>query len=137
MQTEFWHDSFHGLIPKENYAMMLTQGEETGLTVRLEGRLYNVNLNFGIAHAINILDEGVLLRNPPGVIYPNEIELCQTGYPSTLYYVENGAYASMIKTCMTDELYEAFRLRQYNLVTANYVVEIICSREPDITVTAN
>ena len=135
MLNELWHDSFHGLIPKEKYAMHLTQGEETGLVIRLEGRQHNVNLNFGIAHGVNILDEGVLLRDPPGVTYPSEAELRRTGYPSTLYYVENGAYSAYIQACMSTELYEALRLRQYNLVTASYVVEIICSREPDVSVT--
>lgn len=35
---------------------------------------------------------------------------------------------------MTPELYKAMNLRQYNLITLNYVVEIICSAEPLITI---
>ena len=55
--------------------------------------------------------------------------------PDTLYQVENGAYAAYFKACISPNLYEAMNLRQYNLVTLNYVVEIICATEPTITVT--
>ena len=137
MLREIWHDSFQGMIPKEPYTLHLNQIDENCLVIRLEGLRYNVTLDFGIAPAVNILDEGVLLVNLPGVEYPNAAELRRTGYPSTLYAIENGLYATLIRTQMTEEIYEALQLRQYNLVTLNYVVEIICSDEPVITVTTN
>ena len=135
MRNEFWHDSFHGQIPRETYEMQLLQGEQQGLVVHLYGSLHHVTLNFGNVHAINILDEGVQLHDPPGVTFVNQSELHCAGFPDTLYQVENGAYAAYIKACMSTDLYEAMNLRQYTLVTLNYVVEVICGTEPIITIT--
>ena len=135
MINEFWHDSFHGQIPKENYEMQLLQGEQQGLLIHLYGSAHQVTINFGIVHALNILDEGVQLHDPPGVTFMNQAKLHRASFPGTLYLVENGAYAAYIKACMSTDLYEAMNLRQYNLVTLNYVIEVICISEPIITVT--
>ena len=135
MINEFWHDSFHGQIPKENYEMQLLQGEQHGLMIHLYGPHHSVTLDFGIVQAINILDEGVQLHDSPGVTFVNQAKIHRAGFPDTLYLVENGAFASYIKACMSTDLYEAMNLRQFNLVTLNYVVEIICAAEPIITVT--
>ena len=135
MINEFWHDSFHGQIPKENYEMQLLQGEQQGLVIHLYGPHHSVTLDFGIVQAINILDEGIQLHDPPGVTFVNQAELHRSGFPDTLYQVENGAYAAYIKACMSTDLYEAMNLRQYTLVTRNHVVEIISAAEPTITVT--
>ncbi len=135
MLNEFWRNSFHGQIPKENYEMQLLQGGQQGLLFHLYGSAHHVTLDFGIAQAVNILDESVQLDDPPGVTFVNQAELHRAGFPNTLYLVENGAYAAYIKACMSTDLYEAMNLRQYNLVTHNYVVEIICTAEPIITVT--
>ena len=134
MRNEAWHSQFQGLIPKDKYEMQLIQGAEQGLVIHLYGQHHHVTQDFGIAQAVNILDEGVQLVPPPGVCFQNQKELHQSGFPDTLYLVENGAYAAYIQACMTRELYEAMKLRQFNLVTLNYVVEIICGGEPSITV---
>ena len=123
------------MISKDKYEMQLIQGEEKGLVIHLYGQHSHVTLDFGIAQAVNILGEGVELAPPPGVRFQNQQELHRSGFPDTLYLVENGAYAAYIQDCMSRELYEAMDLRQYNLVTLNYVVEIICFEEPAITVT--
>ena len=135
MLNELWHDSFHGQIPRETYDMQLLQGEPQGLVIKLYGSLHHVTLDFGNVQAINILDEGVQLHDPPGVTLANQAELHRSGFPDTLYRVGNGAYAAYLKACMSADLYEAMNLRQYTLVTRNYVVEIICAAEPTITVT--
>ena len=135
MINEFWHDCFRGRIPKENYDMKLVQGEQQGLVIHLYGPHHSVTLDFGIVQAINILDEGVQLHDPPGVTFVKQADLHRSGFPDTLYQVENGAYAAYLKACMGTDLYEAMNLRQFNLVTLNYVVEIICAAEPIITVT--
>ena len=134
MLNEFWQDCFRGQIPRENYEMQLLQDEQHGLVIHLYGSAHHVTLNFGNVQAINILDEGVQLHDLPGVTFVNQAELHRTGFPNTLYQVENGAYAAYIKACMSPNLYEAMNLRQYTLVTCNYVVEIICAAEPTITV---
>ena len=135
MRNEFWQDCFQSRIPKEDYEMQLLQGEQQGLVVHLYGSLHHVTLDFGNAQAINILDEGVQLHDPPDVTLVNQSELHRAGFPNTLYQVENGAYAAYIKACMSTDLYEAMNLRQYTLVTRNHVVEIICAAEPSITIT--
>ena len=105
MLNEIWHSPFQGLIPKDDYEMRLIQGEEKGLVIQLSGQHCHVTLDFGIAQAVNILDEGVQLAPPPGVCFQNQQELHRSGFPDTLYHVENGAYASYIQACMTRELY--------------------------------
>ena len=135
MLNEFWQDCFQSRIPKENYEMQLHHGEQQGLVIHLYGSLHHVTLNFGNAQAVNILDEGVQLHDLPGVTFVNQAELHRAGFPNTLYQVENGAYAAYLKAYMGTDLYEAMNLRQYALVTLNYVVEIICAAEPSITVT--
>ena len=135
MINEFWQDCFRGRIPKENYDMKLLQGEQQGLMIHLYGPHHSVTLDFGNVQAVNILDEGVQLHDPPGVTLVNQAELHRSGFPDTLYRVENGAYAAYLKACMGTDLYEAMNLRQYTLVTLNHVVEIICAAEPTITVT--
>ena len=135
MRNEFWQDCFRDQIPRENYEMQLIQGEQQGLVIHLCGAFHHVTLDFGNVQAINILDEGVQLHDPPGVTLANQSELHRAGFPDTLYQVENGAYAAYVKACMGTDLYEAMNLRQYTLVTCNYVVEIICAAEPIITVT--
>ena len=134
MRNEFWQDCFRGQIPRETYEMQLIQGEQQGLLIHLHGPHHSVTLDFGIVQAINILDEGIQLHDPPGVTFGNQAELHRAGFPDTLYQVENGAYAAYVKACMGTDLYEAMNLRQYTLVTRNYVVEIICAAEPIITV---
>lgn len=135
MVNEFWQDSFRDQIPRETYEMQLRHGERQGLVIQLYGSLHHVTLDFGNAQAINILDEGIQLHDPPGVTLVNQAELHHAGFSDTLYQVENGAYAAYIKALMSTDLYEAMNLRQYTLVTRNYVVEIICAAEPIITVT--
>ena len=135
MLNEFWQDSFHGQIPRETYEMQLLQGEQQGLVIHLYGSAHHVTLDFGNVQAVNVLDEGVRLNELPSVTFVNQAELHRAGFPDTLYLVENGAYAAYVKACMSADLYEAMSLRQYTLVTLNYVVEIICAAEPDITVT--
>lgn len=135
MLNEFWQDCFQGQIPRENYEMQLHQGEQHGLVIHLYGSAHHVTINFGNVQAVNILEEGVQLNDPPGVTFVNQAELHQAGFPDTLYQVENGAYAAYVKACMGTDLYAAMNLHQYTLVTLNYVVEIICTAEPTITVT--
>jgi hypothetical protein len=135
MRNEFWQDCFRDQIPRENYEMQLLQGEQQGLVIHLYGSFHHVTLDFGNVQAINILDEGVQLNDPPRVTFVNQAELHRPGFPDTLYQVENGAYAAYLKAYMGTDLYETMNLRQYTLVTLNYVVEIICAAEPIITIT--
>ena len=73
----------------------------------------------------------------PALNLPMKPNYAKTATPVHSILIENGVYTTLIQTRMTEEIYEAFRLRQYNLVTANYLVEIICSMEPVVTVSEN
>lgn len=130
---EEWVDRFVGLIPFDYYTMHLQTGEENGLIILLEGEHSNVNIDFGIAHAINVLDEGVQLNDPPGFSTCNDL-VPETTFPSTIYLIKNGRYAHFIELCMGKVLFETLHLRQYNIVTQNYVVMVIAQDDPLITV---
>lgn len=132
--TELWHDTFANIIPKDTYTMQLEQGEKQGLIILLEGLHHEVTLNFGIVQAVNILDEGVQLNEPCGVSRANLDHLRKTGYSNTLYLVENGAYGAYIRASMTADVYDFMKLRQYDIVTLNYVVEIVTAYEPEIQI---
>lgn len=135
MLNEFWLDCFRDQIPKENYEMQLIQSEQQGLVIHQNGSHQSVALDFGNVQAVNILDEGVQLNEPPGVTFANQAEPHESSFSNTLYRTENGSYAAYIKACIGTDLYETMNLHQYTLVTLNYVVEIICGAEPTITVT--
>lgn len=128
---ETWHEAFPGAIPQDTYTLHLLHGERQGLTVLLEGNSHNVTLTFGNVQAANILDEGVQLGGP-GIT--NHTQLRSSNFAATLYLVENGCYTAHIKSLMSSDLYEALHLRQYVLVTLNYVVEIVTGFEPTIQV---
>lgn len=126
---ETWHEAFPGTIPQDTYTIHLQYGERQGLTILLEGNTHNVTMTFGNVQAANILDEGIQLGGP-GIT--NHDQLRSSNFAATLYLVENGYYAAHIKSQMSPALYETFNLRQYVLVTLNYVVEIISGFEPTI-----
>ena len=132
MTKEYWHRDFASIIPHDAYFMQLHHSDQQGLVLTLSGKANTVTLDFGIIHAVNILDEGVQLNAPPGFPFENRDELHTAGFPDTIYRVENGAYAAYLKSMMTSELYESYGLRQYNIVTQNHVAEVICSEEPII-----
>ena len=135
LTKEIWHDRFQGLIPHDrHYSLRLEHGEENGLILRLESQDNRVILDFGSVHAVNIVDEGVHLNDPPGICTDTLLLLEKTDFSSTLYLVENGGYGTYVKACMTPELYGALHLRQYNVVTMNYCIEIVTAYEPRITV---
>lgn len=128
---ETWHEAFPGSIPLDTYTLHLQHGERQGLTILLEGNSHNVALTFGNVQAANILDESIQLGGP-GI--RNHTQLRSSSFAATLYLVENGCYAAHIKSLMSADLYEAFNLRQYVLVTLNYVVEIVTGFEPLIQI---
>ena len=129
--TETWHDQFAGLIPKEDYSMHLEQGERQGLRILLDGKTHQITLDFGNVQGVNIVDEGVQLNGP---IITNHKQLQEANFGSTIYLVENGTYEAYIKNHLSPELYNLFTLRQYCVVTCNYVVEIVTSFSPEINI---
>lgn len=131
MIPETWHEAFPGTIPQDTYTLHLQHGERQGLTILLEGSAHDVTLIFGNVQAVNILNEGVQLNGPEII---NHKQLRESNFAATLYLVENGCYGAYIKSLMSADLYEALNLRQYVLVSLNYVVEIVTGFEPTIQV---
>lgn len=131
MIPETWHEAFPGTIPQDTYTIHLQHSERQGLTILLEGNAHDVTLTFGNVQAVNILDEGTQL-NGPGIT--DHEQLRRSNFAATLYLVDNGNYGAHIKSLMSADLYEALNLRQYTLVTLNYVVEIVTGFEPTIQV---
>ena len=131
MIQETWHEAFPGVIPPDSYTLHLQHGERQGLTILLEGDSHDVTLTFGNVQAVNILDEGIQLGGP-GIT--NHAQLRKSNFAATLYLVENGSYAAYIKSLMSPDLFKAFNLRQYVVVTLNYVVEVITGFGPTFQV---
>lgn len=132
---EDWIDIFPNRIPKRKYFLRLTNGEEHGLVVNLISSDYEVQLEFGLVQGFNVIDEGVLLN--PYTNYDNSIDFLQLRseqFPSTIYQVINGAYAHSIMQYFGETLFLAFNLRQYNIVTENYVIMVVSQAEPKIRV---
>lgn len=135
IKMERWIDQFHDEIPFDIYTTKLLFGEEHGLYVELSGRHWYIMVDFGIVRTFQVLDEGTQLNNPPGYIDdPQFMKFRDAGFPSTIYLIKNGWFEDYIRTCIGAELFQAFHLRQYNLVTLNYVMMIIASERPVISV---
>ena len=46
--TEIWLDPFQGIIPRNNYSVQLSDGEESGLVVTLKSEHTTVTIFFGL-----------------------------------------------------------------------------------------
>lgn len=135
---EIWIDQFAGEIPADRYTLQLQTGETHGLFITLIGISNYVVLDFGFVHAVTVLDEGVLLNDPSGRTEGDSfLKVRAAGFPSVMYLVENGSFAQHVQVCMGTELYQVYGLRQYTVVTENYVIEIVCRDKPDILVKRN
>lgn len=129
--NETWLDKFPGIIPKQTYTARLSAGEENGLIVTLDSESFTVTLNFGAVQAVQMLDEGVLLN---GEDTEQLRFLREQGFPSTIYETENGAFGRFLESQMGSDLYHWLNCRQYTIVTLNYVICIVSSWKPEITV---
>lgn len=133
LQFEEWLDVFPNLIPGDLYEMELNAGEEHGLLLHLTGRQHSVSLDFGLVYAVNILEEGVCLNDPLGLDCSKN-KVPRPDFPSTIYEIKNGRYAKYVESMIGSELYASLHLRQYNVVTMDYVVMIIAGGSPIITI---
>ena len=130
MTLEEWTALYEDLIPySENYIMKLEAGEENGLCLYLEDDFVSVTLDFGVVYSVSVLDEGLLLNDSFWNLDDNGI--IKTG-KGVLYSVENGKYADSVKQSLGEELFEHYGLRQYNVITMNYVVYVLAKEEPEL-----
>ena len=129
--NEIWLDTFHGIIPRCDYAAHLSAGEASGLSIKLESNSAEVTISFGFVHAFQMLDEGVLLQCADSEQFA-AIRL--QNFPSTIYEIENGSFAGYLEAQMGASLFHDLHCRQYIIVTLNYVISVVASWPPEITV---
>lgn len=131
--SEEWVDQYRGEIPYSKYDAQFEISDENGLRIHLISDSYQILLDFGFVYGINILDEGVQLNYLPNCNMNADI-MPHTGLLSTLYMVRNGRYLQYIKYCLGQELFDSLNLQQFNVVTQNYNVMIVCQEKPNITI---
>lgn len=129
---EKWKEILVGQIPCEKYYVNIENGDKNGLTVELVGMHSLVTLKFGLVSALSMIDEDMLLLG--GYIDADAIrDYKYHGFSNVIYQVEDGYFGNLIRKNSGD-MYEAYKLRHFAIVTMNYVIDIIASEEPEITV---
>ncbi len=133
--TEEWMPIYENVIPKQKYTARVSNGEQHGLVILLTGKAYSARIDFGAVQAVQMVDEGTNLLNPPGCIPGESVALTRDRkFANTIYEVHNSAFSRYIQACMGDELYHALKLREFDVVTENYVISVVTRWEPEITV---
>lgn len=111
--------------------MLLQNGEEKGLIIKLVSPQCNVLLNFGVVSAFRVLDEGIALN---GLFADEQIDKFKdTGFANVIYQIIEGDFGGFIQQ-ISGGLYEYLKLKHYVVISENYIVEIITEWEPDIQV---
>lgn len=128
---EKWKKLFPGLIPQDNYEVLLKNGEEQGLVIKLLSKNYTVELDFGMVSAIRMIDEGIILNDYFDKKISNEHE--KEKFSNVIYEISNGEFDDFIKKTGGD-LYAYCKLRHFVIISLNFVIEIITAYEPVITI---
>ena len=92
-----WIDRFRGAIPRHDYTVQLSAGEETGLVITLKSENATVTVFFGNVQAYQMLDEGVLLQGQDSEQFAY---IREQNFPSTIYEIENGDFGRYIESQM-------------------------------------
>ena len=129
--TEIWLDTFQGIIPRHNYSVQLSDGEESGLIVTLKSEHTTTTIFFGAVQAHQMVDEGILLHGQDSEQFAT---LRAENFPSTIYEIENGDFGCYIRAQMGQDLYDFLNCREYSIVTRNYLISVITTYPPEITV---
>lgn len=129
VNMEQWEEVFKGMIPRGKYQVLLENGEENGLLVRLESKNNSVYINFGAVSAFRMLDEGIVLDN---LFEESQIQKYKReDFANVIYKLENGEFGKFVKTIGGD-LCEYLGLKHFVIITMNYIIEIITRWEPQI-----
>ena len=131
MYMDQWIEVFKGIIPKEKYQVSLKNGEESGLIIELKSKKRLVNITFGAVSAIRILEEGIILNGLFDEIQIHKFK--KDGFTNVIYRVEKGEFGKFIEN-IAGELYEYLELKQFLVITTNYVIEVITEWNPQIHV---
>lgn len=128
---EKWKEIYKGSIPKDNYEVQVTNSEENGLIVKLKGMRYQVDVKFGVIHALRMLDEGIV---QDGVYSNNEIgKLKKRNFENVMYELTDGEFEKTIRK-MSAGIIDLLETRHYVIITRNYNIDIITDWEPELDV---
>lgn len=128
---EKWKEVFVGTIPKEVYQVQLINGEKQGLTIKLSSSQTCVMLNFGMAQAVRMLDEGIVQSN---LYSENEIQKYKNNdFQNIIYEVQDGEFSEQINQ-ISDGYGEVLNLKHYVVITQNYNIDIVTEWEPIIEI---
>jgi len=128
---EKWEEVYKGSVPDEEYRVLVQNGEEFGLSIKLEGSKHTVDIFFGAGASVRMLEEGVispdLFKGDDFINYKND------KFSNIIYKVDNGKFGNLAKIA-SEDLYEFLEIKHYVVITMNYVIDIITEWEPEIEV---
>jgi len=128
---EIWKEVYKGMIPKDCYSINVTNSDEKGLIINLEGEKNKILINFGDIRAIRMFDEGIVQN---GIYSDSEIQKYKKNrFENVIYEVEGGEFkqkVSEISLGFTDII----NVKHYILVTQNFNIDIITDWEPKLEV---
>jgi hypothetical protein len=55
-------------------------------------------------------------------------------YPSTLYELLDGSFGSCVANSMGADYFRSLNLKQYIIITLNYVIHVVTRWEPELTI---
>ncbi len=128
---EIWKEILKGKIPYDKYIVLLENGEEKGLSVKLLSDNHEVHILFGSVEAVRMLDEGILL----GELFSDTaiIEYKKQNFSNVIYQIEEGQFGELIKQS-AGTLSGILDFKHYIIVTLNYVIEVVTEWQPEIVV---
>ena len=128
---EKWKEAFVGIVPQGNYQTEITNGEDKGLVIELRNNNNKIVLNFGIIHAVRMLDEGIVQK---GLYSDSEVErFKKEGFKNVIYEVVGGEFSKQVEN-IADGYWETLDAKHYVIITQNYNIDIITEYEPEINI---
>lgn len=134
MEKEKWHEIFKNKIPQAQYKVLLQNGEEEGLTVKLISSKLNTMVKFGVVSSFRMLDEGMALN---GLFDDEQIECFRNnGFSNVIYQITDGEFDGFMRQ-ISGNLYECLEMKHYVIISTNYIIEIITEWDPEIQIIEN
>lgn len=131
---EKWQEVLKNKIPQAQYKVLLQNGEEEGLIIKLISSRCNVMIKFGVVSSFRVLDEGMVLN---GLFNDEQIEYFRNiGFSNVIYQITDGEFDGFLRQ-ISGNLYECLEMKHYVIISMNYVVEVITEWEPEIQVIEN
>lgn len=131
---EKWEEVYKGIIPVGKYQASVQNGDEFGLTIKLESNEYCVNIFFGGGASLRMLEEGIVLENIFSGDDAKKYE--KDKFYNVIYKIQDSEFNKFIKS-ISNELFDFLKLKHYVVVTMNYIIEVITQWEPEIEVVEN